>query len=597
MDIDPLTPHPILGLPDPKGKTQEELEKELSERREKIILERLDPFRYGFRPAIWDACDDLLKDGHQVIFDVSRAALLGAEIDVPREIVGRREMWIAGCQRSSKTEYAARKCVETFMSKDKTRGWSFADTATKSCAQQQPVFFKYLPFELREALGKKGRMRFGLDTNIVYNLKTGFSDNSLAFNGSSHWFKNYEQDVAIVEGDQLNIVWFDELRSVELLKTIRFRMGDRQGIIIATFTSINDRYADIDDEYLRGSQLVLESKAKLLPLHDENGIPTGDFERVPRVKIAGPGSDGDQKANVIYFHITDNPYYGFDSSRPNISAEKRFHEMIEGANREKILSRAYGILERSRSVRFPMFKDTVHIVKPEAIPKEGTNYHIVDPVEGRNWFMIWLRITPDENWYVYREWPTHSHKDALIPEFGDLGPWTLPSSSPDGKPGPAQTGLGFGLARYCHEIARLEEQEPIYERWMDSRYGHAPRMNEERTTTLIEQMEVHGMLFRAASGGSGGATRTPIKEGTDLINDKLFYDTTVPLADFSAKMNRLNWPKLFVSEHCPNLIFSLKEWTGLDGNKGACKDPVDCLRYAVAADLFYESLRIAWQSY
>jgi hypothetical protein len=35
---------------------------------------------------------------------------------------------------------------------------------------------------------------------------------------------------------------------------------------------------------------------------------------------------------------------------------------------------------------------------------------------------------------------------------------------------------------------------------------------------------------------------------------------------------------LFVSETCKNLIFALKTWTGEDGQSGATKDPIDCLR-------------------
>jgi len=36
---------------------------------------------------------------------------------------------------------------------------------------------------------------------------------------------------------------------------------------------------------------------------------------------------------------------------------------------------------------------------------------------------------------------------------------------------------------------------------------------------------------------------------------------------------------LFISDNCKNLIYCLKEWTGADGEKGATKDPIDCLRY------------------
>lgn len=583
-----LEPHPVLPLPETND--ADELASALTKRTEQITLERLDPFRYGFRPAIWDACDDLLRDGHTIIFDVSRAKLLGCDIDVPKEMQGRRELWVAGGNQSSKTEYAGRKCVETLLSEKVTRSWSFADTSTKSKSQQQPVVFKYLPFEIREVLRKKGKLKHGIETNITYSFKTGFADDNLSLNGSMHWFKNYEQDLAIVEGDQLDFVWLDELRSVTLLKTLRFRMGHRQGIILATFTSINELYADVDDEYNRGRTVVLEAKATLLPVCDDQGNETGEYEKVPRIGVAGPGSDGDQRANFCYFHMTDNPYYGFNPLKPYATSQERFAELLVGANREKILSRAYGILTRNRSVQFPLFSDTIHIVDDKDIPQQGTNYLIVDPCDGRNWFIIWVRITPDDRWYVYREWPSYGHKGAIIPNIGDLGPWTLPGKKPDGEPGPAQIKIGFSLSRYKSEIVRMEGKEEIFERWMDSRYGNTPTTTSESATTLIEQMEMEGMVFRAASGRG-------ISEGTDLINDKLYYDKSVKLGEFSAEMARLNWPRMYVARTCPNVIFALKEWTGIDGNKGACKDCVDVLRYAVMSELGYCDNLLAWTSY
>ena len=84
----------------------------------------------------------------------------------------------------------------------------------------------------------------------------------------------------------------------------------------------------------------------------------------------------------------------------------------------------------------------------------------------------------------------------------------------------------------------------------------------------------------AASGKS-------IKEGIDLINDRLYYEEGTPIGEFSAKMGRVNVPRLMVSERCPNVIFALKEYTGRDGGEGACKDFIDLLRYGLLADMNY----------
>jgi hypothetical protein len=89
-----------------------------------------------------------------------------------------------------------------------------------------------------------------------------------------------------------------------------------------------------------------------------------------------------------------------------------------------------------------------------------------------------------------------------------------------------------------------------------------------------------GMDFMAASGKE-------IEEGTGLINDMLDYDTNVERGKYSATLARANEPKLFISRECPNVIYSLREWTGKDKQHGACKDPVDVLRYAALAELQY----------
>jgi hypothetical protein len=231
--------------------------------------------------------------------------------------------------------------------------------------------------------------------------------------------------------------------------------------------------------------------------------------------------------------------------------------------------------------------------------------------------MRWIRIDARGRWHVYREWPSTEHGGAYIPGIGDPGPWTLPGQPADGVRGPAQQAFGFGLDRYAREILRVEghpenedeeEQgeeradwwratrnplagrqvvvepkapwEEIAERWMDSRYGATPTTTREGSTTLIEQMSELGMEFLATSGKS-------IEEGTGLINDMLDYDKEVERGVYSPTLARLNEPKLVVSRNCPNTIYAVREWTGKDKQHGACKDPIDCLRYAALAGLDY----------
>src|SRR4029077_8644356 len=390
----------------------------------------------------------------------------------------------AGANRSSKSEYGGKKIHKVLRARDKERTWSFADTGPISIARQQPIFWRYMPLEIKRLAANSGKARQGAVLNISYKQKTGFAEQSFVLpNGSQHWFKNYEQDLQNVEGDQLDAIWLDELRNIELLRTLRGRTIDRGGLIIVTFTSIDENYTSVVNEYERGARTILEVDAELLPikrpkdlsdkgktgpggnhlrpnrettqLNGENndasaGPPAqtlgGDaqcserrkitsalsdaaqtvqpasaadefeiigYEKVPRVKVAGPGNDGNLRANIVFFHITDNPYFGYEGAmgrrragRAPVFGKERFYRAYRNATRSKILSRVYGILQAGSSQQFPKFSDAVHVVEPVRIPRHGTNYQIVDPCDGRNWAMLWLRIDRAGRWYWYRECPS-----------------------------------------------------------------------------------------------------------------------------------------------------------------------------------------------
>jgi len=86
-------------------------------------------------------------------------------------------------------------------------------------------------------------------------------------------------------------------------------------------------------------------------------------------------------------------------------------------------------------------------------------------------------------------------------------------------------------------------------------------------TTLLEELATLGVAFAPAPAD-------PVEEGVSLVNSMLDFG--------SAGQGE---PLLYVSEACPAVIFSLKTWTGKDLGKGACKDPIDCLRWMAVAHL------------
>lgn len=318
-----------------------------------------------------------------------------------------------------------------------------------------------------------------------------------------------------------------------------------------------------------------------------------EFERVPRVLESA--CEGNNRA-VVFFHSSDNPY-----GNPKGVAAKVLNRSIEGRR-----ERFYGIAHKLQSSRFPKFNEKVHVIRPELIPgpKDGTDRLIVDPA-ARNFFMTWFRTTA-EAIYIYREWPGSYYIDGV----GVPGPWALPDGKkPDGRPGPAQKSFGWGYLRYKEELARLEgwrdaqkekpadmshadwvkswesfngADQPVYERFIDSRFASEPRMEQDRPTTMLTDFEDIGLIFQPTVGGD---SRESINEGVQKINDALDYDEERPVDYF-------NRPKLYISIECQNIIFAMSTWTGTsDEGKtnmtGATKDPIDVVRYYFLAGCDY----------
>ena len=551
-----FTPHPIHEVPTLQGKdaagrvlagfrdgrrwlTVEQLTEFWRIREEQIANEKEDPLRYEWEPAVWGQAD--------------------AVLDTDRELL------ILGGNRSGKSSFAAKRMMRKMLDTPDGRFWCFQETAANSVEMQQPLLWKYLPPELRNV--RKGRV-----TNISYGQKTGFAENSFVMpNGAQMFFRNYSQDVSTIEGGECDGIWFDELAPLNFIDTARYRLITRKGWMLLTFTPI-EGYSAVVKDYVAGARTLEDREAELLPIFGrETAVGTPPlqaeklivgYERLPVVQ-----DPVRRKGRVMYFWTQDNPFSGYAELRTELLKAKR----------DEILVRAYGVPTKAIGNQFPKFHDKVHVVDPERIPEGGTLYHVVDPCGGRNWFMIWARFDAAGRCFVVDEWP---NQDRYIPGIGFPGVWAEPDGKRhDGRPGDAQRCFGFGLAEYKAEIEEVEREmlkggkaeklkaAGVFERLMDSRYGNAATVAREGATTLIEECAEIGLDFLAAPGDT-------VHEGVSLINDWLSYDTGKPVS-------ALNQPKLYVSTRCKNVIYALQEWTGRDGKTGACKDPIDVLRYLV----------------
>jgi len=354
--------------------------------------------------------------------------------------------------------------------------------------------------------------------------------------------------------------------------------------------------------------------------HPFKGGDQRRFEELPRVLKCV-----DERKAVVYFWGNDNPY-------------GNLKESIAGLRNKSpavVRERFYGKAEKTISVMFPTFSREIHVIKRDQIPEKGDRYMLVDPAADRNYFMVWFLVS-GKNVYYYREWPGKYE----IPGIGLPGPWAIPSGKNDGRNdgarGEAQTSFGFGTLKYKMEIARLEgwreyrewekevsgcgrngvsgkriidedelidwvgveAEEQIEDRLMDSRAASAPRIENDRPETLQTMFSKIGLDFGLTPGAE-------IQDGVSKINSALNYeeasetpyrsngvsecgskDADTPIRP-DAVTRFINPPKFYICEDCENGIFALENWTNIDKDRGAMKEPIDLIRYFYTADLDY----------
>ena len=101
-----------------------------------------------------------------------------------------------------------------------------------------------------------------------------------------------------------------------------------------------------------------------------------------------------------------------------------------------------------------------------------------------------------------------------------------------------------------------------------------------------EQRDKDGRVVGAAmeltpASGVGRRAGSDENEGLTLVNELLDWDQDQPL------MPVVNQPHLFVCEDCQQVRWMFENFTGRGGEKGACKDPADLVRYMALAKLEY----------
>lgn len=535
------------------------------------------PRAWGYEPPTWREADDQLAAARVIV-----AAF--------------------GGNRQSKSWWALKRACEAARAYPGSTILILSETERSSEGTAQKIVWHYLRPWI-EKFNEDHKRHTVVKVN--YTVANGFTDGKLVLpNRSEMLFDTYKAEAAKYEGYEFgakvgklaqraegppiqNIGFVaDESCPARWLETLTRRSRFRHAKGIWAFTP-KDGLTPAMKEFLGAPRILTDRVAAHLPSARVPGCRPGHMPRT--AEPAFPGG------RVLWFHVGDNPLGSYTQTVLESTASRSTEV------KERLL---YGYARDSVARAFPAFS-TVHIIPEEQLPPGGLNYRIADPAGSRPYFMLWVRVFQGAM-YCYRDWPDEAR-------YGEWATATERETSEDsrkgwdGDRGPAQANLGWGYEQYKREWFSLERitgggvvekdplrrsiqaslkpgetaQEPIYGNYIDPRAGPRPELADKGAVCAVwefgrehrnENEVLPPIHFQMAAG-------LKVEEGRVEINDLLEYDPDRPLDPLQ------NYPRLFVSERCKQLIWALANWTGRAGDEGASKDPIDCLRMAVTSPL------------
>lgn len=562
--LPPVTAEDIAALVRAHGEERApaEMVKIETKRKELIAKAIADPLRYGWELEAWRDADRLLA------------------------LPETRILANLGGGGSSKTTWAVKRGVHTAFTVPRARVLFLHEDEDASRDVHQAMAYEFLPPELKPVDGWKPKKT--TTTNIVYDSKIGFSGNAFTTPvGGKVRFGFYRQDIKRWEGGGWSLVIMDENAPLKWIDTLGFRLGRAGGKLIWCFTAIDGITPAV--QALTAGARTLESRPidpDVLPL-DYRALETQDWP-IGHMPYIQQGTRPEVK--IIFFHSQMNPLSGYapDQGRGAFYGYNDQKLFCKGKPRQIAERRCYGFSRKSARSVFPLF-GAVHVLPDEVMAARlkaasVTRYQIIDPAGARQFFMIWFAVDAHGRHFIYREWPD-------TPTFGE---WALPADDPnkwDGKQGPAQAKTISGVVAYKRVILEAEgwrmiegawsqeSAEDIFDRYVDPRSGATEAMASDAGESSVidrfreEQADEQGHVTGPSMILTPAISGKTEEDGLTQIDELLAYDPSEPITSL------LNEPKLYISAACESTIWALTNYTGHDGAKAACKDPIDCVRY------------------
>ena len=614
--IQPATPRQIAAFAAQKGIDEAKARATLAALRDKQIAQRQgDPYNFGYEPPIWFVAKALIRNPVWSDYERAKIRRIGQThfghqswtAEEFAEAMRRRlgfqhavtKLLIMGSNRSSKTDFAMKLCVQTAMQGGK-KIFSGAQTLKTQKQVQMPRYWHYMPDEQKSRNIATKKATSSVE-NISYTEKNGFAGSRIIYdNGSNHNWGSYEQTTASLEGSEYDLAHLDEEYPSGHYDLYTTRITSRSGVFLGTFTPLHG-YTSAIAAFLDGATVTRWHRAYLRPKDGgprepwrELNLEREEYEKlaawrregakgdceVPESRpencfewlldegpgrYSGPGPDGRTfdwtprvavcqggEAAAVWFYGSDNPY--------GLPAELIATKMAGEGSDKRILASVYGVAVDLKGKLFKKSLIDKAIVEDNEVPPDGIDFMVCDPSPERNWCFGWFRFCPRlGTMYMYREWPGNYE----VPGEGVPGPWAVPSDKNDGlndgARGEGQISFGWGYQQIFDEIDRLENGAPMEFRLLDSRAASQSKISKTTNRTLIEDLEEYCDGWQVADGQR-------CEVGYTRMTDKLQEG------------------KYKIAKSCVNAITCLRMLTGKDGQKGACKDFVDLQRYAVMSD-------------
>jgi len=201
---------------------------------------------------------------------------------------------------------------------------------------------------------------------------------------------------------------------------------------------------------------------------------------------------------------------------------------------------------RSGQRVYPEFERDVHVVKHEDIPKRGCRYMAIDPHPRTPHAMLWVLIDKWSDWYFYRElWPSKVYG----------APQTMKDDMEENS---------FTIREYAETAAQLEGNFLEWRREETDMENALYRRKTDGERIIYRFMDQAGKGFKASAEGQAEESYSERYDryGIRCIDPKKSHQSGEDAIRQLLKQRKHdikgNWPRLHVSEKCPETILEFQ---------------------------------------